>query len=47
MVDEVLLFAADRSGRSQYDVHPVEISAVLAQRLDDSDAILRESGFTV
>jgi signal transduction histidine kinase len=47
MVDEVLLFAADRSGRSQYDVRPVEIAAVLAQRLDDSDAVLRESGFTV
>jgi signal transduction histidine kinase len=47
MVDEVLLFAADRSGRSQYDVRPVEISALLAQRLDDSEVVLREAGFTV
>jgi signal transduction histidine kinase len=47
MVDEVLLFAADRSGRSQYDARPVEIAAVLAQSLEASEAILREAGFTV
>jgi signal transduction histidine kinase len=47
LVDEVLLFAAGRFGRVGYDLRPTEVGPVLEQSLAASEAILRDSGFTV
>ena len=47
LVDEVLLFAAGRFGRVGYDLRPTEIGPVLEQSLAASEAMLRDSGFTV
>jgi signal transduction histidine kinase len=47
LVDEVLLFASGRFGRSGYELRPVEIGAVLEENLADSESMLRDSGFTV
>ena len=47
LVDEVLMFAADRSGKSQLEPRPLEISGLLARSLDSSEAALREAGFMI
>ena len=46
LVDEVLLFAAGRFGRSGYDLRPTEIVPVLEQSLAACEAMLRDGGFT-
>jgi len=46
LVDEVLLFAAGRFGRSGYDLRPTEVGPVLEQSLAASEAMLRDTGFT-
>jgi len=46
LVDEVLLFAAGRFGRSGYDLRPIEVVPVLEQSLAASEAMLRDAGFT-
>jgi signal transduction histidine kinase len=46
LVDEVLLFAAGRFGRSGYDLRPTEIVPVLEQSLAACEAMLRDAGFT-
>jgi signal transduction histidine kinase len=46
LVDEVLLFAAGRFGRSGYDLRPTEVVPILEQSLAGSEAILRDAGFT-
>jgi signal transduction histidine kinase len=47
LVDEVLLFAAGRFGKAGYDLRPIELAPVLEQTLAASEAMLRDSGFTV
>jgi signal transduction histidine kinase len=47
LVDEVLLFAAGRFGRSGYDLRPTEVAPVLEQSLAASEAMLRDTGFAV
>ncbi len=46
LVDEVLLFAAGRFGRSGYDLRPTEVVPILEQSLAASEAMLRDAGFT-
>ena len=46
LVDEVLLFAAGRFGRSGYDLKPTEIAPLLEQTLAASETMLRDAGFT-
>jgi len=46
LVDEVLLFAAGRFGRSGYDLRPIEVVPILEQSLAASEAMLRDAGFT-
>jgi signal transduction histidine kinase len=46
LVDEVLLFAAGRFGKSGYDLRPTEVVPVLEQSLAASEAMLRDAGFT-
>lgn len=46
LVDEVLLFAAGRFGRSGYDLRPTEVAPILEQSLAASEAMLRDGGFT-
>jgi signal transduction histidine kinase len=46
LVDEVLLFAAGRFGRSGYDLRPTEVVPILEQSLTASEAMLRDAGFT-
>lgn len=47
LVDEVLLFAAGRFGKSGYDIRPTEVAPVLEQSLAASEAMLRDAGFQV
>jgi signal transduction histidine kinase len=47
LVDEVLLFAAGRFGRSGYELRPVEVGPIVTQSLLVSESMLRDSGFTV
>jgi signal transduction histidine kinase len=47
MVDQVLLFAAERSGRTVYEQRPVQVASVVAQSLSSSEPILKDAGFTV
>ena len=47
LVDEVLLFAAGRFGKAGHDLRPTELAPVLEQSLGASEAMLRDSGFTV
>jgi signal transduction histidine kinase len=47
LVDEVLLFAAGRFGRSGYDLRPVEVGPIVAESLQVSESMLRDAGFTV
>jgi signal transduction histidine kinase len=47
LVDEVLLFAAGRFGKAGYDLRPTELAPLLEQSLEASEAMLRDSGFTV
>ncbi len=46
LVDEVLLFAAGRFGKSGYDLRPTEIAPLLEQTLAGSETMLRDAGFT-
>jgi len=46
LVDEVLLFAAGRFGKSGYDLKPTEIAPLLEQTLAVSETMLRDAGFT-
>lgn len=46
LVDEVLLFAAGRFGRSGYDLRPTEIVPILEQSLAACEAMLRDGGLT-
>lgn len=46
LVDEVLLFAAGRFGRSGYDLRPTEVAPVVEQSLAACEAMLRDGGFT-
>lgn len=46
LVDEVLLFAAGRFGKSGYDLRPTEVAPLLEQTLAVSETMLRDSGFT-
>jgi two-component system phosphate regulon sensor histidine kinase PhoR len=47
-VDEVLLFAAGRFGRSgNVDLRPTEVGPILEQSLAASEAMLRDAGFTI
>jgi signal transduction histidine kinase len=46
LVDEVLLFAAGRFGRSGYDLRPIEVVPILEQSLAACEAMLRDAGFT-
>ena len=46
LVDEVLLFAAGRFGKSGYDLRPMEIAPLLEQTLAGSETMLRDAGFT-
>ena len=45
LVDEVLLFAAGRFGRSGYDLRPTEIVPILEQSLAACEAMPRDGGF--
>jgi signal transduction histidine kinase len=47
LVDEVLLFAAGRFGRSGYDLRPTEVVPVLEQSLMVAETMLRDTGFTL
>jgi two-component system sensor histidine kinase SenX3 len=47
LVDEVLLFAAGRFGRTGYELRPVAIGNVIAQTLAASEPMLQEAGFAV
>jgi signal transduction histidine kinase len=47
LVDEVLLFAAGRFGRSGYDLRPTEVVPVLEQSLTVAETMLRDAGFTL
>jgi signal transduction histidine kinase len=47
LVDEVLLFAAGRFGRSGYDLRPVEVGPIIQQSLAVSEPMLREANFAV
>lgn len=47
LVDEVLLFAAGRFGRSGYDLRPTEVVPIVEQSLAASEAMLRDAGFTI
>lgn len=46
LVDEVLLFAAGRFGKSGYELRPTEIAPLLEQTLAGSETMLRDAGFT-
>jgi signal transduction histidine kinase len=46
LVDEVLLFAAGRFGKSGCDLRPTEIAPLLEQTLAGSETMLRDAGFT-
>jgi signal transduction histidine kinase len=46
LVDEVLLFAAGRFGKSGYDLRSTEIAPLLEQTLAGSETMLRDAGFT-
>ena len=46
LVDEVLLFAAGRFGRSGYDLRPTAVVPILEQILAAPEAMLRDAGFT-
>lgn len=46
LVDEVLLFAAGRFGKSGFDLRPTEIAPLLEQTLAGSETMLRDAGFT-
>jgi signal transduction histidine kinase len=47
LVDQVLLFAAQRAGRSGFELRPIEIAQTLTQSLMLSEPILRDAGFDV
>jgi signal transduction histidine kinase len=47
LVEEVLLFAAGRFGKARYEVRTIELAPVLEESLRASEAMLRDSGFTV
>ena len=47
LVDQVLLFAAQRAGRSGFELRPIEIAETLTQSLMLSEPMLRDAGFDV
>jgi signal transduction histidine kinase len=47
LVDQVLLFAAGKFGRSGYDLRSVEIGPLVALSLAAAEPMLREAGFAV
>jgi len=47
LVDEVLLFAAGRFGRSGYELRPVAMEPIIAQSLDTSGSMLHDAGFVI
>ncbi|HUY12197.1 MAG TPA: HAMP domain-containing sensor histidine kinase [Terriglobia bacterium] len=47
MVDQVLAFVAQESGRVRYDLQPLEIEGFIEQVLDGSRAVLESSGLHV
>ncbi len=47
MVEQILLFAAGREGRRQYERRPVHIGEIIESTLAESDNLIDASGFTV
>jgi signal transduction histidine kinase len=47
LIDEVLLFSAQRAGRATYELRPVEIAETVEQSLALSEPMLRDAGFDV
>jgi signal transduction histidine kinase len=47
LLDQVLLFAAGRFDRSEYDLAPVDVATIVAQSMTVSERMLRDAGFSV
>jgi signal transduction histidine kinase len=47
LLDQVLLFASGKLSRSEYELRPIEIGAVVAQSVAASERMLLDAGFTV
>jgi signal transduction histidine kinase len=47
LIDQVLLFSAQRAGRAKYELRPVEIAETVEQSLVLSEPMLRDAGFDV
>ena len=47
LLDQVLLFASGRLGRSEYELRPVEIGAIVSQSVTASERMLRDAGFSL
>ena len=47
LLDQVLLVASGRVARSEFDLRPIDVGAVVAQSLARSEPILRDAGFVV
>lgn len=47
MVEQILLFAAGREGRRQYDRRPVQIGEIIDTTLAESENLIDAGGFTV
>jgi signal transduction histidine kinase len=47
LLDQVLLFASDKFGRSEFALRRIEVGPIVAQSLATSEPMLRDAGFVV